>query len=144
MWGEITMSNLGQDIFGSFVTHVWDFAKNERRISNIKHMSDAEWAAWRNKKLPEIRANATRLASQMNDKQLHKRGMTREDLIRRYELLMRNDESVGTGRSLVAGMDIRGLDLRQVRGLHQDQIDQAQGDSETQLSTYLEKPPNWR
>ena len=102
-----------------------------------------KWADWRNKKLPEIRANATRLASQMNDKQLHKRVMTCEDLIRMYELLMRNDESVGTGRSLVACMDIRGLDLRQVRGLHQDQIHQAQGDSETQLPTYLKKPPNW-
>jgi hypothetical protein len=137
------VGNLGQDIFGSFVTHVLDFAKNERRISKIKHMSDTEWADWRDTKLPEIHANATRLANQMSDKQLHKRGMTREDVIRRYELLMRNDESVGTGRSLVAGMDIRGLDLRQVRGLHQDQIEQAQGDSQTQLPTYLKAPLNW-
>jgi hypothetical protein len=138
------MGNLGQDIFGQFVTHVVDFAKNEHRISKIKHMSDEEWADWCNKKLPEIRANATRLANQMSNKQLHKRGVTREDVIRRYELLMRNDESVGTGRSLVAGMDIRALDLRQVRGLHQNQIDQAQGDSQTRLPTYLRTPPNWR
>lgn len=138
------MGNLGQDIFGQFVTHVIDFAKNESRISKIKNMSDAEWADWRNKKLPEIHASATRLAREMSDKQLRKRGMTREDVIRRYELLMRNDESIGTGRSLVAGMDIRGLDLRQVRGLNQDQINQAHGDSQTQLPTSLKTPSNWR
>ena len=140
--------SLLQNIFAQFVTDALDFVKNERRTSKVKHevkqMSDAEWADWRNKRLPEIRVKATELASQMSDKELGKRGETREDLIRRYELLLRNDESVRTGRSLVAGMDIRGLDLRQVRGLHQGQIDQARGDGQTRLPGYLRTPPNWR
>ena len=53
--------SLPQDIFVQFVTDALDFVKNERRDRKLKHrveqMSDAEWADWRNKRLPEIRIN---------------------------------------------------------------------------------------
>jgi hypothetical protein len=50
---------------------------------------------------------------------------------------------VKLSQELLEGMDIRGLDLRRVRGLNQQQTDRAVGDASTQLPDYLQVPQVW-
>jgi hypothetical protein len=80
----------------------------------------------------------------MNDKELCRRGIERADQVRRYEVLLRNDLGVKMCQYLLEGMDIKGLDLRRMRGLNQQQIDQAVDDAKTLLPDYLEVPQAWR
>jgi hypothetical protein len=57
---------------------------------------------------------------------------------------MRNDLGVRMSLYLLEGLDIRGLDLRKIRGLNQQQIERACGDSTTQLPEYLSRPTHWK
>jgi uncharacterized protein YjbI with pentapeptide repeats len=63
--------------------------------------------------------------------------------VRSYEVLLRNALGVKLSQELLEGMDIRGLDLRRVRGLNQQQTDRAVGDASTQLPDYLQVPQVW-
>ena len=63
--------------------------------------------------------------------------------MRSYEVLLRTALGVRMSQYLLEGMDIRGLDLRTVRGLNQQQIDRAGGDANTQLPDYLQVPQVW-
>ena len=41
------MSDLGQDIGTSFISHVWSFFKQESELRKVKAMAPAELATWR-------------------------------------------------------------------------------------------------
>jgi hypothetical protein len=106
-------------------------------------LTPEQLAEWRTEEFAKIHKQAVKLAGFTTDKYLCKQGIERADLVRVYEVLSRNDLGVRMSQKLLEGMDIRGLDLRKVRGLHQQQIDLAIGDHTTLLPDYLQVPQTW-
>ncbi len=135
--------SLGQDIFVSFLENLWKFVKDEMEVSKVSHMTPEQLETWRTEEFAKIHKQAIKLASMTSDKKLLKQGTKREDLVRTYEVLLRNIRGVEMSQKLLEGMDIRGLDLRKVQQLNQQQIDAAIGDHTTQLPNYLQVPRAW-
>ena len=69
--------------------------------------------------------------------------MRREQQKRIYELMLLNDLGLSMSQYLLEGEDIRGLNLRDVKGLNQAQIDRVLGDHTTQLPGYVTVPKSW-
>jgi hypothetical protein len=137
------MSDLGGEIFHSFVTHLWDLGKDLTELYKVSHMTPEQLETWRIEEFAKIHKQAIKLASMTSDKQLQKEGTKREDLVRLYEVVLRNRRGLELSQKLLEGMDIRGLDLRKVKQLNQQQIDVAIGDHTTQLPNYLQVPKAW-
>lgn len=135
--------SLGQDFFIGAVEAIWKFARERGVRKKVAHMTSEELSQWRSSQFAKIHDEATRLATFASDRDLDGWGFDRATLVRRYEVLLRNDLGVKMNQNLLDGMDIRALDLRRVRGLSQGQIDLAQGDSGTQLPSYLKVPESW-
>jgi hypothetical protein len=129
--------SLGQDLFVNLLGHTWGFAKEIGERRQVSRMTPEQLEEWRTEQFAKIHKEAVRLASLMTDKWLHKRGIERADWVRGCEVLLRNDLGVRMSQYLLDGMDIRGLDLRKVRGLNQQQIERAVGDATTQLPDYI-------
>jgi hypothetical protein len=123
--------SIGQHIFLRLLEHIWDFAKEERERRRVSRMTSGKLEEWRTKEFAKIRKEAVELAGFTNDKELRKQGIERADLVRNYEVSLRNDLGVRMSRYCLEGMDIRGLDLRGVSGLNQQQIDRAIGEATT-------------
>jgi hypothetical protein len=135
--------SLAQDLFVMFVQHVWNFGKEVRENKRIAAMTPAEHKAWRAKQFAEIQARAVRLTKLLSESDLRRLSTTRESEKRNYEILFLHDLGVRTSQYLLEGEDIRGLDMRRTKGLVQDQINHAFGDSTTRLPDYLLTPPPW-
>src|SRR4051812_31281448 len=105
------MSDFGQDATASFITNAWRFFKGESEIRRVKAMKPDELAIWRSKELQRIRDEAAKAASMYSDKDLQKRGTTRVEEIRAFEVLLRSRRGVEFSQYLLEGMDIRGLDM---------------------------------
>jgi hypothetical protein len=135
--------SIGQDIFGSLLQHIWGFVREESERRGVSKMTPEKLEHWRTEEFTKLRKQAIKLAGFTTDKELHQRGIQREELVRIHEVLLRNDLGLRMSQYLLAGMDIRGLDLRRVRGLDQLQIDHAVGDATTQLPAYLQVPHGW-
>jgi hypothetical protein len=136
--------SLGQHIFASFLDHLWGFVKEERERRRVSRMTPEQLEEWSTEEGSKLHKKAMKLAGFMNEKQLRKRGLQRADLVLSYEVLLRNNLGERMSQYLLNGMDIRGLDLRSVRGLNQQQIDRAVGDASTQLPDYLRVPRAWK
>ena len=134
---------LGQELFVRLIESIWDFGKEERGRRQVAKMSPAELKAWRAEQFAEIQKKANKLTNLMTDNDVRKRGMTREQVRRRYEIMMLNDLGVKYSLHLLEGEDVRGLDLTGMKGFSQEQINQARGDSTTRLPEYLFTPPAW-
>lgn len=134
---------IGQELFVRFIESVWDFGKEERERHRVAKMSPQELRSWRAEQCLEIQKRANKLTSLNSNGDLRKRGMTCEQFRRGYEIMMLNDLGVKHSLHLLEGEDIRGLDLTGVKGLSQDQINYARGDSKTRLPKYLLTPPAW-
>jgi hypothetical protein len=107
-------------------------------------MTPEQLQIWRTEEFAKIHKQAVKLAGFTSDKKLREQGIERVALVRLYEVLLCNDLGVRMSQKLLEGMDIRGLNLRKVRGLNQQQIDVAIGDHTTQLPDYLQVPQAWR
>jgi hypothetical protein len=140
------VSNLGQDIVSSFIQHTWEFIKSEGEIKKIKKMSPQEFQQWRDKELKKMHEEAVRMARLSSDKDLAKRGQTRDDSIRVYEVLMRGRRGIELGKCLLDGMDVRSLDMSKVKPGHisQEHMNRAVGDANTKLPSDLKAPASWR
>ena len=141
------MSGLGQDIVTSFISHVWDFLKQENEVSKVKAMTPAELATWREEELARIHQEAVKLAKGgYSDKYLRKRGITRAEVARGLEVIMRNDRGVLFSQYLLEGMDVRGLDMSKFKKgvLNQHHIERAIGDQNTKLPPDIVMPSTWR
>ena len=57
------MSDLGQDIGTSFISHVWSFFKQESEVRKVKAMAPAELATWRREELQRIHEQAVQAAN---------------------------------------------------------------------------------
>jgi hypothetical protein len=138
--------SLGQDIFVSFLEHAWRFVKGEREFRQVASMGPEELQQWREKEVATIHEEAVRLASHESDRNLAKRGETREDSVRVYEVLMRGRRGLEMSQCLLEGMDVRGLDLSKVMPGHisQEHMDRAVGDENTKLPSDLKTPARWR
>ena len=135
--------SLGQDIFVNLLQHIWTFAKETLERHRLVRMKPGQLKEWRTEEFAKIHQKAVKLAGFTNDKELRNRGIGRADLVRRYEVLLLNDLGVQMSKYLLEGKDIRGLDLRDLRGLNQQQINHAVGDVTTRLPDYLEVPRAW-
>jgi hypothetical protein len=140
------MNDLGQDIVTSFISHVWEFFKQENEVSKVKAMTPSELATWREEELARIHKQAVKLADSYGDKAVQKLGPTRADMARRFEVLLRNDRGVLLSQYLLEGMDVRGLDLSKFRkgALNQQHIERAIGDRTTKLPPDIAMPSTWR
>jgi hypothetical protein len=140
------MSDLGQDIVGSVISHAWNFFKQESEVRKIKAMTPAELATWRQEELQRIHDQAVRTASIHSERELRKLGTTRADSIRKYEVLLRNERGVLLSQYLLEGMDVRGLDMSKFRkgSLNQEHIERAIGDQTTKLPPDVVMPPTWQ
>jgi hypothetical protein len=140
------VSNLGQDIVSSFIQHVWEFIKGESEISKIKKMSPTEFQQWRDKEVRKMHEEAVKLSRLSSDKDLAKRGQTRDDDIRAFEVLMRGRRGIELERNLLDGMDVRGLDMSKFMPGHisQEHMNHAVGDANTKLPSDLKAPASWR
>jgi hypothetical protein len=137
--------SLGQDIFGSFLQHTWSFVKGEIEIRDVARMSPEELARWREAEYRKIHDQAVKLAGISSDKALAKRGETRADVIRVYEVLQRGRRGLEMSQNLLAGFDVRGLDMSKVRPGHisQEHMATADGDRNTRLPSDLRPPESW-
>ena len=140
------MSDLGQDIGTSFISHVWSFFKQESEVRKVKAMAPAELATWRREELQRIHEQAVRTANIHSEKDLRKMGTTRADSIRVYEVLLRNRRGVLLSQYLLEGMDVRGLDMSKFRkgALDQRHIERALGDQTTKLPPDIVMPVAWQ
>ena len=135
--------SLGQDIVVSFLGHLWEFVKDELEIHRVSRKTPEQLEKWCTEEFAKIHKQAVKLAGFTTDKELRKQGLERAGLVRVYEVISRNDLGVRMSQKLLEGMEIRGLDLRKVRGLNQQQIDLAIGDHTTLLPDYLQVPQAW-
>lgn len=135
----------GQDVVTSFISHAWDFFKQESEISKVKAMTPSELAAWRREEVGRINQQAVRLSQNYSEKDLVKLG-SRYDITRRFEVLLRNDRGVLFSQYLLEGMDVRGLDISKFRkgALKQDHIERAIGDKNTMLPPDIVRPASWQ
>ena len=106
-------------------------------------MTPNELEHWRTEQFAKIHKEAIRLVGLTNEKKLREGNIELADVVRSYEVLLRNDLGVRMSQNLLEGMDIKGLDLRRLRGLNQQQIDHAVGDGATQIPDYLRVPSTW-
>ena len=129
---EAAMSDLGQDIGTSFISHVWSFFKQENEVRKVKAMAPAELATWRREELQRIHQQAVEAANIHSEKELRKMETTRADSIRVYEVVLRNRRGMLLSQYLLEGMDVRGLDMSKFRkgALNQQHIERAIGDSD--------------
>jgi len=135
---------LAQDLFVSLVQHLWDFGKETRTRQRVSHMTPQQRRDWRAREFAEIQQRAAKLANLMSERDLLKRGTDRAQVRRGYEIMFLHDLGVRTSQYLLEGEDIRGLDLHRMKGLNQEQINRALGDSTTRLPDYLTAPESWR
>ncbi len=140
------MSDLGQDIGTSFISHVWSFFKQESEVRKVKAMAPAELATWRREELQRIHEQAVQAANIHSEKDLRKMETTRADSIRVYEVLLRNRRGVLLSQYLLEGMDVRGLDMSKFRkgALNQQHIERAIGDQTTKLPPDIVMPLAWQ
>src|SRR5258706_10844258 len=99
-----------QHIFVRLLEHTWDFAKEKREQRRISRMTSEQLEEWRTEEFAKIHKKAAKLAGFTNDKELRKQGIERADLVRSYEVFLRNELGVRMSQYLLEGMDIRGLD----------------------------------
>jgi hypothetical protein len=104
-----------------------------------------ELARWREGEYRTIHDQAVKLAGTSSDKALAKRGETRADMIRVYEVLQRGRRGLELSQNLLEGYDVRGLDMSTVRPGHisQQHMDTADGDRHTRLPSDLRLPAAW-
>jgi len=134
---------LAQELFVRLIESIWHSGEEAHERRKVAKMSPAELEAWRAEQFAEIQKKANKLTKLMSDNDLRKRGITREQARRRYEIMMLSDLGVKQSLPMLRGQDVRGLDLTGVKGLSQEQINQARGDSHTRLPEYLFTPPAW-
>ena len=138
------MYSWGQDMVTSFISHAWNFFKQESEISRVKAMTPSELATWRAEELERIHQQAVKLAKSYSDKDVLKFG-SRTDIARRFEVVLRNDRGVLFSQYLLEGMDVRGLDISKFQkgALKQDHIERAIGDQNTKLPPDIVTPASW-
>jgi hypothetical protein len=137
--GEVIFKNFFELLLNRILKHIGaDFKR--RRVSR---MTPEQLEKWRTKEFAKIHEEVMLATVFKSDKKLRELGIKRADLIRTYEVILRNNLGVRMSRYCLEGMDIRGLDLRRVQGLDQQQIDRAVGDATTQLPDYLHVPRTW-
>jgi hypothetical protein len=100
----------------------------------------------RAREVERVHQHAVELAALQSDEDLCKRGRTRADAVRRYEVLLRSQRGVEMSQFLLDDMDVRDLDLSGIRegALNQQHVERANGDSTTVLPAGLDAPPAWR
>ena len=135
---------IGRHIFVKILESIWDFAKEAREERRVSNMTPAELEEWRADEITKIHKQVLKLAGLNNDEELFRAGNERINVVRRAEVILRNEQGVKMSQDLLEGMDLRGLDLRKVKGLNQEQIDRTIGDGTTLLPNYLEIPQMWK
>jgi hypothetical protein len=135
--------SLGQNIFVEFFNVVLGTGKEILEQRRVERMTPEEQRAWRTKEIAEGHEKALKLAGKYSVRELRKLNIDCAQLVRKFEVVRRNDRGLRMSQNLLEGMDIRGLDLRKVPHLSQEHIDTAHSDGTTVLSDYLNTPPKW-
>ena len=135
--------SVGRHMFVEFLKELWKFGKESGEKNRVSRMTPKQRQEWRASQFAEIQKEAAKLTNFMSDADLRKRGTDRANVRRGYEIMLLHDLGVRTSQYLLEGEDIRGLDLGRMKGLYQDQINHAIGDSTTRLPGYLSAPPSW-
>jgi len=135
---------IDQHIAASIIRGVFGFTWNQGKKYRVKHMKPEQFEMWRKKQLSEIKKEAAELTSLVDDKKLRKLNLTRWDQERIFEVILRNKRGVKMSQFLLEGMNIKGMDLRHVKGLKQKHIERAIGNASTQLPDYLHAPQHWK
>ena len=138
--------SLGQDIFVSFLENTWKLIKGEAEVRDVARMNPEELRLWREQEHRKIHKESVKLAGLSSDAALAKRGETRPDVIKVYEVLQRGRRGLEMSQNLLIGFDVQGLDLSKVRPGHisQEHMQSAHGDRHTRLPSDLRPPAAWR
>jgi hypothetical protein len=135
----------GQHLFAKTLEDLFEAGKRRLEKRRIAKMTPKEFAVWREEELTRIHDRAVRLSRAMSDKHLQRQGRSREDLVRAYEVEMRQRRGSELSQPLLDGTDIRHLDLSRFRKgvLKQADLDRCIGDGETILPPGLTRPSSW-
>lgn len=123
---------------------LFTLAKKLIEARRVARMSPEELQQWREQEIARLHEEAVRQAGRMRDRDLVKRGLTRAEYARRFEVRLRGDRGREMSQCLLDGMDVRGLDLSKIKpGAIRQHIDRAVGDRYTRLPAGLKAPEAW-
>jgi hypothetical protein len=139
------MSDMSKDIFWSFVNMVGGLFKSHRDRQLVASMSPDEFEQWRLNEVAKIHDEAVKLTSDMTEQRLAERGETRDENIRGMVTLMAARRSREMRQNLLAGLNVKGINLSMVPPGHisQEHINEAVGDARTRLPKDLTVPAAW-
>jgi hypothetical protein len=144
--------SLGQDIVATLMQHAIEGVIGVVKKQRVAHMTPEELDAWRSEERKKIHKEAIEMAHSyfsestrpwLQSRAQREQGLDRVARMRRYEVFLLAQRGLEMSQYLLEGVDIRGVDLRLVRGLSQDHINRANGDETTLLPGYLQAPLRW-